>query len=1051
MDAHASFDAPERLLAESEWLARLARSLVATSDDADDLAQDTLAAALAHPPDPERPLRPWLARVAHNLAVRRGVGRTRREDREQRVARGESLASTADVVERVAMQRTVVEAVLALDEPYRATLLLRYWDDLAPREIAERMRVPVETVRTRLKRAVAQLRERLDRRHGGRDEWLSVLLPIALTRAPAVTATATSAGLGSIGALLVSTPMKIALAATALVLAALVVERAVTRDASPQVANAVKAEQPAPIPNLAAAKTIDPAAPGNERTEVDAVSTDTASVPNQERDIVCTVLDAATQAPIAGAHVELRGASSLAATTDTHVLARGETEAHGIAHLIDPRTSDERKEKRAAIDVLESNHAAASVLLPQLVDMQDRQGPVRLAVSLVRGTSVRGRVVAADGRTPVAGASLCPAYRRVLLNKEYTIGSAIEVARSDEHGYFTLDRRLPPLTRGATILYALTDGGVGWTRLGIVEGVDELRDVEVRLRPNAELVVTVTNSQGRPIANAAVGAYPEFEPLGIPYSNPQAWPGAHPRAVALFDTKTDEKGVARFANLPIEVDPVLTVEGTQYEVRVEAPGPLQTTRSVALSALESTALTIVMDVAPTLTLRGTVTAQGVGPLAGALVSGPRRDKWTRSDSLGHYEIEFEVPKSRTFKVTCTEPSHTPRTYDLAIADGETHRALDIEFPSLARIEGRIVDDAGQPLAGFMPQMLGERVGGNAALATGADGTFVFERVDQDPAELSIEAPKDGTRWNGPFEMMVRATDSPLTVQFRRLESARVTLEVELVDATTHQPIAATEAMLYPKIRLQRRGRVCPVEQSLGHLHAAQLSRGAWTLQIETASGARAERTIVVDQDDGEIALHIEIGSPGRIVGRVVFDEVPPEQRPDRLNLLTDPTHEGQWIPVAAQRPEHVTRGYAPLRASEGYAFRLDDVRALDRVVLMLGPSPYYGRAEVSVPAGGEAQVDVHAKLGGELVLVREGELKTATATLTLRCEGESEPREDMLLVDRERLELRSFTVPAGRVRWTIRYWSPASRDQPSVIEGEAQIAPGATVRTPIRF
>jgi hypothetical protein len=240
------------------------------------------------------------------------------------------------------------------------------------------------------------------------------------------------------------------------------------------------------------------------------------------------------------------------------------------------------------------------------------------------------------------------------------------------------------------------------------------------------------------------------------------------------------------------------------------------------------------------------------------------------------------------------------------------------------------------------------------------------------------------------------------------------------------------------------------------LYAKQLSRGVWNLRVATADGARAERTIVVDQDDGEIALRIEIGAPGRIVGCVVFDDVPVEQRPEYAALFTVPTHEGQWIPGAGQTPEHGTRGYAPLRASEGYAFRLDDVRAFDRVVLMLDPSPFYGRAEVSVPAGGEARVELHAKLGGELVFVRDGPLITSTAALTLRCEGESEPREIGLAMfddalSRGNLDIASLTVPAGRVRWTIRYWSPASRDQPSVIEGEAQIVPGATVNAPVRF
>ena len=41
------------LLAEADWLTRLARSLVG-GDDADDFVQETYAVALRTPPDPDR-------------------------------------------------------------------------------------------------------------------------------------------------------------------------------------------------------------------------------------------------------------------------------------------------------------------------------------------------------------------------------------------------------------------------------------------------------------------------------------------------------------------------------------------------------------------------------------------------------------------------------------------------------------------------------------------------------------------------------------------------------------------------------------------------------------------------------------------------------------------------------------------------------------------------------------------------------------------------------------------------------------------------------------
>ena len=82
--------------------------------------------------------------------------------------------------------------MLDLSEPYRSTLLLRFFEQLSAEEIARRTGVPPSTVRNRTKRALDSLRERFDREHAGdRRAWALQLLPIA---APGVGATAVSTG-----------------------------------------------------------------------------------------------------------------------------------------------------------------------------------------------------------------------------------------------------------------------------------------------------------------------------------------------------------------------------------------------------------------------------------------------------------------------------------------------------------------------------------------------------------------------------------------------------------------------------------------------------------------------------------------------------------------------------------------------------------------------------------------------------------------------------------------------------------------------------------------
>ncbi len=170
---------PTPILAHARWLRSLAANLVADPASADDLAQDTTLAALRSDPEPDRPLKGWLATVLRNLRRQRWREELRRTARESEAARDEAVPSAAELVERLQSHRRVVEAVERLDEPYRSTVLLRFFEERPPREIAERLGIPEETVRTRLKRALAILRRRLDAEKGadGRS-WALALLPL---------------------------------------------------------------------------------------------------------------------------------------------------------------------------------------------------------------------------------------------------------------------------------------------------------------------------------------------------------------------------------------------------------------------------------------------------------------------------------------------------------------------------------------------------------------------------------------------------------------------------------------------------------------------------------------------------------------------------------------------------------------------------------------------------------------------------------------------------------------------------------------------------------
>jgi len=198
----------DELLQHSDWVRSLAYRLVLDASRADDLVQDTWVVALERPPGHAGNLRAWLGRVVTSLARSTWRSESRRDRREEATARQEALPSTEELVQEAAMTRELAGAVLELGEPFRTVLLLRYFRDLTPTQIAKELDRPVATVKTQLQRGMAKLRDRFDDDYdGARDAWTSALLPLALAGAPTVGGTisalvpaAAAAGLLAVGA-----------------------------------------------------------------------------------------------------------------------------------------------------------------------------------------------------------------------------------------------------------------------------------------------------------------------------------------------------------------------------------------------------------------------------------------------------------------------------------------------------------------------------------------------------------------------------------------------------------------------------------------------------------------------------------------------------------------------------------------------------------------------------------------------------------------------------------------------------------------------------------
>jgi RNA polymerase sigma-70 factor (ECF subfamily) len=177
----------EALLEHAGFLRALARSLLLDEGQAEDVVQEAYLAAIHRPP-PAAGARGWLAAVTRNLALKRRRAEGRLRLREAAAARVGAHPAADDVVAKLELHRRLVDAVRRLDEPYRAAIVHRYFEERPPREIAVALKIPVRAVETRLRRAIERLRGELDAAHAGdRRAWslpLLALLPLPRTWVP---------------------------------------------------------------------------------------------------------------------------------------------------------------------------------------------------------------------------------------------------------------------------------------------------------------------------------------------------------------------------------------------------------------------------------------------------------------------------------------------------------------------------------------------------------------------------------------------------------------------------------------------------------------------------------------------------------------------------------------------------------------------------------------------------------------------------------------------------------------------------------------------------
>lgn len=187
----------EELLEHASWLRRLAAQLCAGPHEADDVVQEVWQATLAAEPGQVRSPRAWLAGAVRNVVNMRRRGEGRRQRRDEQAARSGVAPSASELASEQELRKRLIENVDLLPPAERDVVLLRFWRELPPRKVAQELKIPVNTVRSRTARALERLRTQLDEQHGDRKAWCLAMLPLLDCAALRVAGAAPSMALGA--------------------------------------------------------------------------------------------------------------------------------------------------------------------------------------------------------------------------------------------------------------------------------------------------------------------------------------------------------------------------------------------------------------------------------------------------------------------------------------------------------------------------------------------------------------------------------------------------------------------------------------------------------------------------------------------------------------------------------------------------------------------------------------------------------------------------------------------------------------------------------------
>ncbi len=548
-----------------------------------------------------------------------------------------------------------------------------------------------------------------------------------------------------------------------------------------------------------------------------------------------------SEAPVAGARVTLRSAAS----TDPRARMRQmfQPEAGYEAATGEGGRFELTDLPAGSFDLEVRGRGYAPLTVPGLAVPEGKGRTDLGTVVLAPGVTLEGYAVDPNGQ-PVAGAEVranatqSEPFAMPILDP----GEAAAVTGAD--GSFRIEDR----RAAETLDLQVTREGYAPGHLPGVRVPTE-QPLRVTLQPASAILGKVIDPDGKPVPNARVWAVAMDEARGM---RPMV-PGRFNQAI------TDEQGAFRLAGV--------SPGATELHAMAQGWQPAELSNLEVPAGRDLKGVEVVLQ--PGATVEGRILSPAGQPVPGAGVSVLKTGEAAMirffrpdatADGEGWYLMEGVAPGPHS--VAAEHPSYRRAVRDLDVKMGEN--TLDLTLEGGAEVSGRVVDDAGAPVAGARILLLeGGRSWNLPEGASGADGAFEIAGVPDGDYRLSADKEGFARDREGDLVKVAGAPVAGLEVRLSRGGS--------IVGQISGLDLADLARVRVAADVMGRFGEVTPE----GGYRIDHLEPGEWTITASVpGTPLHAEGRATLEPGASETRLDLEFGGGLTLSGRLVRNGAP---------------------------------------------------------------------------------------------------------------------------------------------------------------------------------